>query len=101
MFCPKCGAKMIESAEFCQKCGAKVVHTDDSQQPRNTTPIVEPQKAVAEAPPIIENTQRTPKANSGLRNAAIIGRILMWGSTALWFLMALEYQSASFCQYLE
>lgn len=87
MFCPKCGAKMIESAEFCQKCGAKVVHTDDSQQPRNTTPIVEPQKAVAKAPPIIENTQRTPKANSGLRNAAIIGRILMWGSTALWFLM--------------
>lgn len=25
MFCPKCGAKTIEGADFCQKCGAKLV----------------------------------------------------------------------------
>ena len=24
MFCPKCGAKALDSAEFCQKCGAKL-----------------------------------------------------------------------------
>ena len=61
---------------------APSVHTDDDQQPMNTaTPIVEPQQADAEVPPIAENTKRTPKA-SGLRKVAIIGRVLMWGGVA-------------------
>ena len=87
MFCHKCGAQMIEGAAFCPKCGTKAVHTDDNQQPMNTaTPIVEPQQADAEVPPIAENTKRTPKASGGLRKAAIIGRVLMWGSLLLLFL---------------
>jgi uncharacterized membrane protein YvbJ len=82
MFCHKCGAQMVEGAAFCPKCGTKAVHTDDNQQPMNTaTPIVEPQQADAEVPPIAENTKRTPKA-SGLRKVAIIGRVLMWGGVA-------------------
>ncbi len=60
MFCHKCGAQMVEGAAFCPKCGTKAVHTDDNQQPMNTaTPIVEPQQADAEVPPIAENTKRT------------------------------------------
>ena len=86
MFCHKCGAQMVEGAAFCPKCGTKAVHTDDDQQPMNTaTPIVEPQQADAEVPPIAENTKRTPKA-SGLRKVAIIGRVLMWGALLLLFL---------------
>ena len=86
MFCHKCGAQMVEGAAFCPKCGTKAVHTDDNQQPMNTaTPIVEPQQADAEVPPIAENTKRTPKA-SGLRKVAIIGRVLMWGALLLLFL---------------
>lgn len=86
MFCPKCGAKMLEGAEFCQKCGTKAVHTDDVQQPTDSTaPIAGPQRVGATAPTIVESTQRTPKANNGLRKAAIIGRVLMWGSLVLMF----------------
>ena len=87
MFCHKCGAQMVEGAAFCPKCGTKAVHTDDNQQPMNTaTPIVEPQQADAEVPPIAENTKRTPKASGGLRKVAIIGRVLMWGALLLLFL---------------
>ena len=87
MFCHKCGAQMVEGAAFCPKCGTKAVHTDDDQQPMNTaTPIVEPQQADAEVPPIAENTKRTPKASDGLRKVAIIGRVLMWGALLLLFL---------------
>lgn len=87
MFCHKCGAQMVEGAAFCPKCGTKVVHMDDAQQPMSsTTPIVEPQQTNAEAPPITENTQRTPKTSDGLRKAAIIGRVLMWGALLLLFL---------------
>lgn len=31
MFCPKCGAKALDGAEFCQKCGAKLI-TDRADQ---------------------------------------------------------------------
>lgn len=33
MFCPKCGAKALDGAEFCQKCGAKLIadRTDQKQ----------------------------------------------------------------------
>ena len=87
MFCHKCGAQLVEGAAFCPKCGTKAVHTDDDQQPMNTaTPIVEPQQADAEVPPIAENTKRTPKASDGLRKVAIIGRVLMWGALLLLFL---------------
>lgn len=88
MFCPKCGAKVLDGAEFCQKCGTKAVHTDDSQQPRNTnTPIVEPHQSVAVEPTIAEDTQptHTPKVSNGSRKVTFIGRVLMWGSFVLMF----------------
>lgn len=86
MFCHKCGAQIAEGAAFCQKCGTKVVHTDDAQQPTDTTtPIVEPQSAGAVDPMNVEDTpsNHAPKENNGLRKAATIGSILMWGSLAL------------------
>ena len=86
MFCHKCGAQIAEGAAFCQKCGTKVVHTDDVQQPMDTTtPIAEPQSAGAVGPMIAEDTpsNHTPKENNGLHKAATIGSILMWGSLAV------------------
>ena len=86
MFCHKCGAQIAEGASFCQKCGTKVVHTDDVQQPMDTTtPIAEPQSAGAVGPMIAEDTpsNHTPKENNGLHKAATIGSILMWGSLAV------------------
>lgn len=38
MFCPKCGTKAIEGAEFCQKCGAKLI-TDSAVQPTPISPV--------------------------------------------------------------
>ena len=87
MFCHKCGAQMVEGAAFCPKCGTKAVHTDDDQQPKSTaTPIVKPQQVDAEVPLIAEDTQHPPKASGGLRKAAIIGGVLMWGALLLLFL---------------
>ena len=86
MFCHKCGAQITEGAAFCQKCGTKVVHTDDIQQPMDTTtPIAEPQSAGTVGPMIAEDTpsNHTPKENNGLHKAATIGSILMWGSLAV------------------
>lgn len=86
MFCHKCGAQIAEGAAFCQKCGTKVVHTDDAQQPMDTTtPIAEPQSAGAVNPMNVKDTpsNHAPKENNGLRKAATIGSILMWGSLAL------------------
>lgn len=88
MFCPKCGTKMPEGAEFCQTCGAKAVHMDDIQQPMDSTaPVAGSQQAGAKAPAIAEDTSSShaPKANNGLRKAAMIGRILMWGSLVMMF----------------
>ena len=82
MFCHKCGAQIAEGAAFCQKCGTKVVHTDDAQQPMDTTtPIAEPQSAGAVDPMNVKDTpsNHAPKENNGLRKAATIGRVLMWG----------------------
>lgn len=33
MFCPKCGAKALDGAEFCQKCGAKLITDHMDQKP--------------------------------------------------------------------
>lgn len=82
MFCHKCGAQIAEGAAFCQKCGTKVVHTDDAQQPMDTTtPIAEPQSAGAVGPMNVKDTpsNHAPKENNGLHKVATIGRILMWG----------------------
>ena len=51
MFCPKCGANLIDGAEFCQKCGAQIKKSTEAVQPQeeqavNTNPAatVEPPK---------------------------------------------------------
>lgn len=40
MFCPKCGTKAIEGADFCQKCGFKLIK-DQEPAPVSVTPIVD------------------------------------------------------------
>ena len=38
MFCPKCGAKALDGAEFCQKCGAKLItYRADQKQTESDT----------------------------------------------------------------
>ena len=32
MFCPKCGAKVLDGAGFCQKCGAKLNAADAERE---------------------------------------------------------------------
>lgn len=66
MFCPKCGSQAIDGAGFCQKCGAKLNVDDTAPQPADPR---RPPDAV--------------KTNGGLRKAANIGRVLMWGSALL------------------
>lgn len=85
MFCSKCGNEIAEGAAFCQKCGTKVVYADTDQQSMDI-PVqdAEGQKD-SEA---VKDTQQSPanntaKANGGLRKAANIGRVLMWGSLLL------------------
>lgn len=40
MFCPKCGTKAREGADFCQKCGSKLIK-DQGPAPVSATPIVD------------------------------------------------------------
>lgn len=48
MFCPKCGAKVLDGAEFCQKCGTKLAantstsNLADSPHPKNKTTVADP-----------------------------------------------------------
>ena len=90
MFCHKCGAQIAEGSAFCQKCGSKVAYADTAQEPINAPmPDIKAQQvSTAE-----EDTQHTPsndtaKANEGLRKAASIGRVLMWGSLFLLLLLS-------------
>lgn len=93
MFCPKCGTKALDGAKFCQKCGAKLILDSDGVQPSAGIPtyVVEPQQASTMERPITEDARHIPsndppKGNSGLRIAAIIGRVLMWGCGILMLL---------------
>lgn len=93
MFCPKCGTKALDGAEFCQKCGAKLIlDTEGNQHPIDTpAPVVEPQQTSVAERPITENTQHIqpnnpPKGNGSLHKATIVGRVLMWGCGILMLL---------------
>lgn len=50
MFCPKCGAKVLDGAEFCQKCGTKLAantstsNLADSPHPKNRTTVADPKR---------------------------------------------------------
>lgn len=85
MFCSRCGNEIAEGAAFCPKCGTKVVYTDAGQQPMDI-PVQDAEgQQDSEA---VKDTQQSPanntaKANGGLRKAATIGRVLMWGSLLL------------------
>lgn len=92
MFCHKCGSQVADGAAFCHKCGAKILDEDATQQPTDTLePDGELQQTSAVEPVVTEDTQHapsndSPKVNGGLRKAANIGRVLMWGSSLLLFL---------------
>ena len=36
MFCPKCGTKVLDGAEFCQKCGTKIVYEGTASKAQDT-----------------------------------------------------------------
>ena len=38
MFCPKCGTKALDDAEFCQKCGAKLIADVPTELSASTPP---------------------------------------------------------------
>ncbi len=94
MFCHKCGSQVADGAAFCHKCGAKILYEDAAQQPADTrAPDGELQQTGSAEPVVTEDTQHapsndTPKGNGGLRKAANIGRVLMWGSIALLLLLS-------------
>lgn len=49
MYCHKCGAKAIESAEFCQKCGAKLIVDIPVEQPVVTAQNNQVQQSAADS----------------------------------------------------
>lgn len=51
MFCPKCGAKVLDGAGFCQKCGAKLNAADAERELLNTADHqTQPEKTQASVP---------------------------------------------------
>ncbi len=91
MFCSKCGVEISEGAAFCPKCGTEVVYEDADQQSMDI-PVHDAEGLQADE--AVVSTQQTPsnntaKANGGLRKAASIGRVLMWGSLLLLFLSSI------------
>ena len=85
MFCSKCGNELMEGATVCPKCGTKVVYEDADQQSMNIPVHNVKGQQTSEA---VSNTQQGPanntaKVNGGLRKAANIGRVLMWGCLLL------------------
>jgi len=81
----QCGAQISDEAAFCPKCGTKVVYGDIAQQPIDI-PVHDAEGLQADEAAV--NIQQIPsnntaKANGGLRKAASIGSVLMWGSLLL------------------
>lgn len=53
MFCPKCGTKALDGAEFCQKCGAKLIvdaPTEQSAATSRTNPSKQPNPSLTNTP---------------------------------------------------
>lgn len=85
MFCHNCGTQIHDGAIFCPKCGTKIASVDAGQQPMSI-PVTDVKDQQVSG--VMEDTQQAPsnnnnKANEGLRKAANIGRVLMWGSLVL------------------
>ncbi len=81
MFCPKCGTKAIDGAEFCQKCGTKLI-TDEPVKPSAEMPSVDSvqptnpsQQPNPVQPPDPSPVNQTPKKKKSKR-PVIIGAII-------------------------
>ncbi|MCX4338340.1 MAG: PsbP-related protein [Lachnospiraceae bacterium] len=59
MFCPKCGEKVLDGAEFCQKCGAKLIK-DASAQSATSNPasLVQP---IGKTPAVVQKKKKSKK----------------------------------------
>ena len=59
MFCPKCGEKVLDGAEFCQKCGAKLMK-DASAQSAASNPESSVQ-SISKAPTAVPKKKKSKK----------------------------------------
>lgn len=52
MFCPKCGAQVVEDGQFCPKCGAIIAQSNTAGQiaENSTPPTVQPVQSVYQQP---------------------------------------------------
>lgn len=57
MFCNKCGAQMVDGANFCMSCGQPAVQTAPETQP-----VVQPVAQAPEAQPVVQPVAQTPEA---------------------------------------
>lgn len=85
MFCHKCGTQISDGSVFCPKCGAKIESADTDQQSMDIpVPDTKGQQASGSEKDTQQATSNnTAKVNGGLRKAANIGSVLMWGSLVL------------------
>ena len=62
MFCPKCGEKVLDGAEFCQKCGAKLIK-DASAQSATSNPasLVQP---IGKTPAVVQKKKKSETIKS-------------------------------------
>lgn len=77
MFCYKCGAKVVDGAEFCQKCGAKLIVDASTGQSAAASRANPPQQSS----PSLSNTSEKKKSNLpivlGLAAALILVLVIM------------------------
>lgn len=59
MFCPKCGEKALDGAEFCQKCGTKLIKDASAQSAAsNSASSVQP---ISKAPATVQKKKKSKK----------------------------------------
>lgn len=58
MFCPKCGASLVDGAEFCQKCGAQIKKPAEVSEPKPAEVYTEPTTNPVMLKPKTDNTKR-------------------------------------------
>lgn len=73
MFCPKCGTKTLDGAEFCQKCGAKLIVDVPTEQSAATSRANPPQQSK----PSLENTSEKKKSKLPIILGAAAALILV------------------------
>lgn len=58
MFCPKCGAKLVDGAEFCSKCGVQLNKPSAVTEPKPAEVYTEPTTNPVMLKPKTDNTKR-------------------------------------------